>query len=173
MLQIEALGKDRLLELNRLRALNWLTIDGLWIQAVERAYGTDACVRMYTSVMEQFQRISARRIARFLGIPQGEADLSSMLDAHKITGGGVEAAYSKISDKEALISFLNCRPQQARAERGQAIFPCREMELAGMSSFFRELNQKTRVECLYCPPDTRPKDLPQAVSCQFKLTIKD
>ena len=173
MLELEALGKDRLLELVHLRGRNWLTIDGLWIQAVEKAYGTEVCLRMYTSVMEQFQRISARRIARFLGIPQGKASLSSMLEAHKITGGGVEAAYAKTSDREAVVSFLNCRPQQGRIEKGQAIFPCKEMELAGMSSFFEELNPKARVDCLYCPPNTRPKDLPQAVSCQWKLTIRD
>ena len=172
-LEIARLEKEKLVELLDLYGRQWLTIDGLWIQAVEEKYGDDVCLEMYTQVQEQMGSRRARRLARFLGIPEGNADLSSMINAHYLlpASRAVGTEYLKISDTEFILSWLNCRPQQARKEKGLPPFPCKRMEFTSLSSFFKSLNPKARVECLFAPPDARPENLPEKVSCQWKVIL--
>lgn len=172
-ISVETLGKEELRELLEVVGRLWLTIDGLWIQSVERELGTEKCLEMYTKIMEQNGAIEARRIGRFLGIAQEKAKIEDVITARGLFGGGVETEPRWISDKEVILDLYNCRPQQARKEKGQSIFPCKTMELAHLSAFTRQLNPKLKVECLFCPPDERPADLPEKVSCRWKITEVD
>lgn len=172
-ISIETLGKEKLRELLGIENRLWLTIDGLWIQAVERELGTEKCLEMYTKIMEQNGAIEARRLLRFLGIPQGNAKIEEVITARGIFGGGVESEYKWISDKEVILDLYNCRPQEGRKEKGQSIFPCKAMELAHLTAFTKQCNPKLKIECLFCPPDERPADLPEKVSCRWKITSEE
>ena len=44
MKQAEDLSKEELLELMKLQAKNWLALDGLWFQSVERKYGMEEAI---------------------------------------------------------------------------------------------------------------------------------
>jgi len=172
---IDKLEKDQMRELLDTYGKLTLTIDGLWIQAVEKKYGTDVTVKMYTEVMVDFGAIQARRMARFLGITLGSATIQEMVAVHTSGPWGRVGAseYIQISDKEMELRFLNCHPQDARKARGQAIFPCKEMERAELASLFGTLNSKARIECVFSPPDDRPAGLKEAVSCAWKVIIDD
>ncbi len=50
-------------------ARNWLAMDGLWFQAVERAYGMGAALALDREVWDQFAVIEARRIKERLSLP--------------------------------------------------------------------------------------------------------
>ncbi|MDY6879208.1 MAG: DUF6125 family protein [Desulfatiglans sp.] len=170
---IDKLERDRMRELLDVYGKLTLTIDGLWIQAVEKKYGTDVCVKMYTEVMVDFGKIQARRMAKFLGIPLGNATIQDMVTVHT-TGpwGRVGASeYIQISDKELELRFINCHPQTSRKARGQAIFPCKEMEKAELAALFGTLNSKARIECVFSPPDNRPAEVNEDVSCAWKVIV--
>ena len=173
-LGIEYLEKDKLRELLDTYGKLTLTIDGLWIQGVEKRYGTDACLQIYTEVMEQYGRIQAHRITRALGIAEGEGDIPAMIAAHNAIpwGRAVKVNYHQTSDKELVLSILNCHPQESRKARGQEIFPCKQMEHAELAAFFGQINPRAKVECLFSPPDERPREVPENVSCQWKITVE-
>jgi len=170
---VETLEEEKLKELLDIGGRLWLTIDGLWIQSVERELGTQKCLEMYTKIMAQNGAIEARRLGRFLGLPEGKAKIDEVIAARGLFNGGVRSEHKWISDKEVILDLYNCRPQQGRAEKGQPIFPCKEMETAHLGSFTRQLNPKLKVECLFCPPDERPADVPKEVSCRWKITSEE
>lgn len=172
---IDKLGKKDMRVLLDIYSKLTLTIDGMWIQEVERKYGTSVCVDIYTDVMAGYGAIQARRISKFLDITPGNADIPTMIAAHNTLPWGrvVEIEYEKLSDKEMEIRFINCHPQNARKARGQSIFPCKGMENAELESFFKCLNPKVRVDCKFAPPENRPVDVPDTVSCCWKVTIEN
>ena len=170
---IETLEKEELRELLEIHGGLWLTIDGLWIQAIEREYGTEKCRQIYTGIFGQYAIIEARRIMRFLGIQEGTATVDDYVAARGMISKAVKCEYDRISDKETIMSIINCRPQQARKEKGQPVFPCKSIEFADLVASLKQSNPKLKGECLFCPPDERPADLPERVSCRWKVTLEE
>ncbi len=136
-------------------AKRWLAHDGLWFQAVERAYGLEAALAVDAEVWEQFSALEAARIKRILGLPD--------------TGGGLEALEQALRFR--LYAFLNrqesvreapdrlvfrmteCRVQAARRRKQLAPFPCKQVGLVEYRSFARAIDPRIETRCLQCPPD--------------------
>ncbi len=134
----------------------WLAHDGLWFQAVERAYGTEAAIRLDMEAWERFSPIEAKRILARLGREPGggipllvealNCRLYALLNRQEtveVTGG------------RAVFRMLECRVQEARARAGLPDFPCREVGLVEYREFARTIDPRLQVRCLTCPPDPR------------------
>jgi hypothetical protein len=150
-------------------AKNWVAIDGLWFQAVERVYGMDAALAMDRRVWEQFAVMEARRIKERLVLPDN---------------GGLDAL--EIAFKNRLISHLNqleirhpdkntlivttktCRVQAARQRKGMPEFPCKSVGLVEFSVFARTIDPRIDTKCLSCPPET----VTGTPYCSWMFTLK-
>jgi len=64
------LPREKLLELTGEIGKNWLAMDGLWFQAIERAYGMNDAKRCNDSCWNRFSQVEARFIKSFLGLPE-------------------------------------------------------------------------------------------------------
>jgi hypothetical protein len=171
---IDELEKDGMRGLLDVYGMLLLTIDGMWIQEVERRYGTEICLQIYTDVMARYGVIEARRISKFLNINPGNLDIPTMIAAYNTLPWGRvgPVEYEQVKDKEVEIRIIDCHPQAARRARGQPMFPCQQLEKAELESFFKYLNPKVKVDCIFCPPDHRPADVPERVSCCWKVVIE-
>lgn len=135
----------------------WLAHDGLWFQAVERAYGLEKAIELDAEAWRTFTVLEARRIMSRQGIEPG---------------GGLEALkkalgfrlYAKINEQEIVqeqpdrfvFRMKKCRVQNARQRKGLPDFPCKQVGLVEYSGFASTVDPAILTRCLCCPPDEHP-----------------
>jgi len=163
-----ALGKEQLIGMLEDAAKNWLAHDGLWFQAVERACGMEAAIRLDAEAWAEFTAIEARRIRERHGLA---------------AGGGLEALEQALGyrlyaylnrqeilrpDGHTLIFRMNeCRVQAARRRKGLPDFPCRPVGLVEYANFARAIDPHIRTRCIACPPDPHPPEF----WCAWEFTL--
>jgi hypothetical protein len=159
MFDFENLNKEELLEVIKDCAKLWLAHDGLWFQAVERAYGIEAAIEMDRQAWEHFTVIEAKRIMKRLnlepggGIPALIKTLDCRLYAHLNRQEVVE-----VSDNRCVFRMNNCRVQDARKRKGLDDFPCKKVGIVEYSNFAKTIDPRIETTCIACPPDKHPPD---------------
>lgn len=164
------LDKETLVDLLEGAAKNWLAHDGLWFQAVEKAYGMDAALEMDRQAWKIFTQIEAKRIMSQLGIEPG---------------GGIKALeealryrlYARINTQEIYQSDENtlrlemkeCRVQAARERKGLPDFPCKSVGIVEYAYFAHTIDPRLRTEVIFCPPDLRP----EGCYCTWQFTLQE
>ena len=63
---IEEMSKEKLLELIEMYSKNWLAMDGVWFQSVEKEFGMDKAMVHDVNIWKQFTVIEAKKIKKFL-----------------------------------------------------------------------------------------------------------
>ncbi len=67
---LSSLGKEELITLIEAYSKNWLAMDGVWFQSVERKFGMDEAMHHDREVWKVYTVTEARRIKAFLGLPE-------------------------------------------------------------------------------------------------------
>ena len=60
--KLEALNRDELIRLIEIYSKNWLAMDGVWFQSVERKYGMDEAMYHDAEAWKIFTVVKERRI---------------------------------------------------------------------------------------------------------------
>ncbi len=74
-MKLEELPKETLIELARMYARNWQTLDGLWFGNVEAQYGLEAAIKLDLENWESQSIVEAERIKRALKLNEGGLSL--------------------------------------------------------------------------------------------------
>jgi hypothetical protein len=159
MSAIRDLPHDRLRVLAENFAKNWLAHDGLWFQAVERAYGLDRAIALDAEAWAQFSPLEARRIKELLGLPEngGLAALREALD-YRLYAVLNRQSSEMTADGRLRFYMNDCRVQSARRKKGLPDFPCKTVGLVEYASFAGEIDPRIETRCLACPPDAHPDE---------------
>ena len=138
-------------------AKRWLAHDGLWFQAVEKAYGMETAVKLDTEAWEKFTVLEAQRISRFLGLAPdgGIAALREALPL-RLDGLANEQEIIDAGGGRIVLRTNVCRVQAARRRKNMPFFPCQSVGLVQFAGFARTIDSRIRVRCLACPPDQPP-----------------
>lgn len=67
---LEHLSREQLLELITAYSRNWLAMDGVWFQSIERKFGMDEAMYHDIQAWQRFTVTEARRIKKFLQLPE-------------------------------------------------------------------------------------------------------
>jgi hypothetical protein len=150
-------------------AKNWLAMDGLWFQAVEKACGMDAAVAMDREVWEQFAVIEALRIKERLDLPErGGLDALETAFENRLISRLNELEIFRPDEKTLIVSTKTCRVQAARHRKGMPLFPCKSVGLVEFPVFARTIDARIITHCLSCPPET----LPGNPYCSWKFSLE-
>jgi hypothetical protein len=169
MSNIEKLPKEKLLELTKNFAKNWLAHDGLWFQAVERAHGLDHAIKLDAEAWSRFSPIEARRIKELLGL-QEQGGLEALRTALDYRLYAVLNKQQSILEGGLLRFYMqDCRVQSARKRRGLPDFPCKPVGIVEYSTFAAEIDPRIKTRCIACPPD----DHPEEYYCGWEFWIDD
>ena len=166
---LTALSKEELLSLIELYSKNWLALDGVWFQSIEQKLGMDEAMLHDARAWERFTVIEARRIKKFLGLPE-YAGLGGLKKALSLR------FYANINEDEAILRgntllyrTLSCRVQNARARKNMEFHPCKpvgEIEYAG---FARTIDPRVTCTCVSCYPQITD----DTCACSWLFTLHE
>ncbi len=166
---IRSLSKERLIQLIEDYSKNWLAMDGVWFQSVERIHGMDEAMFHDAEAWKRFTVIEAKRIKQFLNLPEhpGLEGLAQALQL-RFYANLNEADIIRDEAQQVLIYRTNeCRVQRARERKNMPFHPCKpvgEIEYAG---FARTIDDRISCECISCFPDVT--DATCCCAWRFKL----
>ena len=166
---LEELPKETLVELARMYAQNWQTLDGLWFRNVEADCGLETAVRLDLKNWEKQSVIEAERIKRVLNIDKG--GLLSVLTVLSFMSWQLASPIFECeeeSPKRVVFYYSRCPVQEGRRKQGKQEFPCKTMKLTLLSNMARAVEPRAIVKCLVCPPDSHPRGF----WCKWELTME-
>lgn len=151
---LQSLTKDELIQLIKIYAKNWLAMDGVWFQSVERKHGMDEAMFHDAEAWETFTVIEARRIKAFLQLPE-RAGLDGLAKALSFRFyANLNQDEIRMEGDTLLYRTLSCRVQNARSRKQMPLHPCRSVGLIEYAGFARTIDDRITCECLSCYPDS-------------------
>jgi len=166
--QLAGLSRDELVGLIEDSAKNWLAHDGLWFQAVERAYGIEAAMAADAEAWRVFTTIEAKRIMERHGIAPG-GGIPALVKALSLRFYAFLNRQEVVEQNEDRVVFRmqDCRVQSARKRKGLPDFPCKPVGLVEYEWFAKTIDPRIETRCICCPPDRHPED----VWCAWEFTV--
>ncbi len=167
--ELNSLTKDQLIDLIGIYSKNWLAMDGVWFQSVERKLGMDEAMHHDKEAWKRFTVIEAKKIKEFLGLSEhpGLKGLEKAL---------MYRFYSNINKSEITIEgntlifrMIDCRVQVARERKGMEYHPCKPVGVIEYSGFGKTIDDRIECECLSCYPEITDN----SCSCSWKFTLNE
>lgn len=150
---LEQLDKEQLIQLIENSAKNWLAMDGLWFQAVERASGMAQAMEHDVAVWRSFTVIEANRIKAFLNLPE-QPGLPGLAQALQLRlYASLNEATIELSHQTLTYTMVSCRVQSARSRKGLPYHPCKAVGQVEYGLFARAIDPRISCQCLSCYPD--------------------
>ena len=168
---LQSLSKEQLLRLIEDYSKNWLAMDGVWFQSVERMRGMDEAMYHDAEAWKRYTVIEGKRIKQFLSLPQhpGLEGLALALQL-RFYANLNEADLLWNPEKTTLVyRTRECRVQRARERKGMPFHPCKpvgEIEYAG---FARAIDDRIACQCLSCFPDVTDT----SCCCAWKFWLEE
>lgn len=163
------LSKDELCSLIEIYSKNWLALDGVWFQSVERKFGMDEAMKHDVEAWKRFTKIEASRIKEFLKLPE-QAGLDGLKQALSYR------FYANLNKDEIIIKgntllyrTLECRVQSARSRKGMEFHPCKSVGIVEYTGFAQTIDSRFTCECVSCYPDVTDKNC----CCAWLFTLNE
>ena len=165
---LEALPKDKLLDLFFLHIRNLWRVDGLYFLGIEEKFGTEAAAEIDTNCWKIMGKIEARDLKALLEIKQN--DVSSLMYALRNTSWALDQNDKEVEVSQArgIFRVVKCRIQLTRTRKGLEVFPCKNVRFTYLKAFAEEFNPNIEVACRICPPGERSPN----VWCEWEFRLK-
>ena len=166
---LSSYSKEELIKLIEIYSKNWLAMDGVWFQSIERKLGMDEAMYHDEEAWRRFTVIEARRIKDFLKLPENSG-IDGLSKALKLR------FYANINEDRIetegnilTYSAIDCRVQTARKRKGMAFHPCKSVGIIEYSEFAKVIDSRFSCECVSCYPDITDA----ACCCKWKFTLNE
>ena len=166
---LENMSKDELCSLIEIYSKNWLAMDGVWFQSVERKFGMDEAMEHDIEVWKSFTKIEAKRIKEFLKLPE-QAGLDGLKQALSYR------LYANLNKDEIIIKgntllyrTLECRVQSARSRKGMEFHPCKAVGIVEYTGFAQVIDPRFTCECVSCYPEVTD----ESCNCAWLFTLNE
>jgi hypothetical protein len=165
---LAALTKEQQVDFFLMQLRNLWMVDGLYFLGIEDKYGTDVATTIDEHVWSVMGKIEARKLKEFFHVTTVDVPTAMRLLSYTGWSMDLEDKEIEVSKDRAVIRNRHCRVQTSRLSKGYAEFGCKPVRLGFLQAFFKELDPKLQVKCLFCPPDQHPPNL----WCEWEITIK-
>ncbi len=166
--EIEKLPRDSLIDIIKMLGKNWLTVDGLWFQIVEKELGLETATKFDEEMWAKESLAEAMRIKKVMKF--NEKGPLSVAQANIFLTGYFHPAFEfeirETSLGKVVQTCIRCPNQERRIKQGQQVFPCKKVGLTERTNFAKIIDPDVKVKCLVCPPDSRPDN----IWCQWEFT---
>lgn len=153
------LDDEKLDELRKSVAVNWLANDGVWFQAVEFSRGMNDAKRCNDSAWAQFSPFEAWSVKEYLDLPEkpGLEGLKKALN-YRVYAFVNEQSFEDDGPDAFIFRMNECRVQNARKRKGLQDYPCKSGGLVEYTTFAEAIDERIKTECIGCPPDPHPEE---------------
>ena len=166
---LSAFSKDELIELIEIYSKNWLAMDGVWFQSVERKLGMDEAMYHDAEAWKRFTVIEAKRIKEFLKLPD-KSGIDGLAKALKLRFyANINEDKIEIDGNTLTYTSVNCRVQRARERKGMPFHPCKSVGIIEYSGFAETIDSRFVCECISCYPDITDN----SCCCKWKFVLTD
>ncbi len=167
--ELQALSREKLIELIGIYAKNWLAHDGLWFQSIERKHGMDEAMFHNVEAWRAFTVIEAQRIKAFLELPE-HPGLEGLARALRLRfyGSLNEQSFER-HENRLVYRNVNCRVQAARERKGLPFHPCKSVGIVEYGGFAKTIDARIACRCLSCHPDA----VESPTGCAWEFTLED
>jgi hypothetical protein len=167
--ELQSLSKEELIGYIEDISKNWLAMDGVWFQAVEKRYGMEKAIECDIDAWNVFTVLEAKRIMQRFNIPE-KGGIPALMKALKFR---VYANINKqeiveVSENRCVFRMNDCRVQSARNRKGLPDFPCKRVGMPEYILFAKTIDPRIEVNCICCPPD----DHPENYYCAWEFILK-
>lgn len=160
-------SKDQLIELIEIYSKNWLAMDGVWFQSVERKLGMDEAMYHDGEAWKRFTVIEAKRIKEFLKLPDNSG-IEGLEKALKLRFyANINEDKIEIEGNTLTYTSVNCRVQRARERKGMPFHPCKSVGIIEYTEFAKTIDSRFTCECVSCYPDITDDEC----CCKWKFTL--
>lgn len=160
-------SKDQLIELIEIYSKNWLAMDGVWFQSVERKLGMDEAMYHDGEAWKRFTVIEAKRIKEFLKLPDNSG-IDGLEKALKLRFyANINEDKIEIEGNTLTYTSVNCRVQRARERKGMPFHPCKSVGIIEYTEFAKTIDSRFTCECVSCYPDITDDEC----CCKWKFTF--
>jgi hypothetical protein len=150
---LDSYSKEELIDLIEIYSKNWLALDGVWFQSIERKFGMDEAMLHDEEAWKNFTVIEAKRIKDFLKLPE-HPGLEGLAKALELRFYGSINEYELIFKGNKLIfRNVDCRVQTARRRKNMPFHPCKSVGIIEYSGFARVIDDRISCCCQSCYPD--------------------
>ncbi len=166
---LNSFTKDELIKLIEIYSKNWLAMDGVWFQSVERKLGMDEAMYYDGEAWRRFTVIEAKRIKEFLGLGENSG-IEGLAKALKLRFyANINEDKIEIEGNVLTYTSVDCRVQRARERKGMEFHPCKSVGIIEYSEFAKVIDSRFTCECLSCYPDITDK----SCCCKWRFTLGD
>ena len=160
-------SKDELISLIEIYSKNWLAMDGVWFQSIERKLGMDEAMYHDGEAWKRFTVIEAKRIKEFLKLPDNSG-IEGLEKALKLRFyANINEDKIEIDGNTLTYTSVNCRVQRARERKGMPFHPCKSVGIIEYTEFAKTIDSRFTCECVSCYPDITDDEC----CCKWKFTL--
>ncbi len=143
-----------------------------WI-AIEK-FGVDSFLSQdFTDLFRDFGFKEAKILVD-LSIVSGK-DVDSIIKALNLSHWALfeKIELNKLSDSAVRMRTIDCSRQKYAIRKWGIEYPCKNLKFSQESriGFAKAINPLAEVKCGFCPPDPKPADAPENVSCEWIIYI--
>jgi len=160
---------EELLDVLDMYSKNWLAMDGVWFQSVERKYGMEEAIEHDENAWRVYTVAEAKRIKEFLQLPDNpgldglkralELRMYANLNTYEISIAGNVLVYRTV----------DCRVQTARKRKGMPYHPCKSVGIIEYGLFAKTIDDRFTCESESCYPDITDENC----ACSWRFTLHE
>lgn len=164
---LEDLSREELIELIGLYSKNWLAMDGVWFQSIERKLGMDEALYHDAEAWRRFTVIEAKRIKTFLKLPE-RAGIDGLASALQLRFyAHINEDRIEVEGNTLTYTAVDCRVQTARKRKGMPFHPCKSVGLIEYTGFAQTIDDRFTCTCASCFPDITDA----TCCCKWRFTL--
>ncbi len=161
--------REELIELICIYSKNWLAMDGVWFQSVERRLGMDEAMYYDAEAWKRFTVIEARRIKEFLKLSE-RPGLEGLAAALKLRFyANLNNDRIELAGNTLIYTCVDCRVQRARERKCMPLHPCKYVGIIEYAGFAKTIDERISCECVSCYPDITDA----GCCCKWRFTLAE
>lgn len=141
-----------------------------WIE--EKLPGTfqdESSLKMF----EEFGFRQAKRLKKILNVSGTTVDDMVKLLRHSHWAFFENIEIFDLKEKNFRVRTIDCSLQKALKRKGKEYHDCRISGLKTREGFFKAINPRVKVQRIFSPPEPKPKNIPENVSCEWLIFVEE
>ena len=166
---LSKLSKEELIELIDIHSKNFLALDGVWFQSVERTCGMDDAMFHDAEAWKRYTVTEARRLKKLLGLLEF-AGVEGLKKALLLRfNASVNENIVEVDGNTVTCTVKTCRVQSARKEKGMPFHPCKSVGFVEYEGFAKTIDPRFTCEYISCFPDVTD----DTCSCKWRFVLEE